>query len=570
MKVGPSDQAAPAQPTILLANPVSPRKPAAPSERSGLTCALTPVDSAAVQSATQTLAPCGAGQVEPYRAIADALRSTARTNFSQGLVALEALGASERQDPQRLVDAFAFVLRRARLDGGAAERVTVSRVLALLGVDDWDQPWRITQVHRVIAALGDPPDLRRASYETTLVTRYLLQHGSRTRVRWQARVAELSQPSTQRPHEALFLTLNEFPNLASVAYQALQLEGIEEFPPRPRARVAMNARAERFVRHLGEWQATQRTAARVESGLMLGGAIVVGILGSFAAGPVVGALGATVVGTGGASVRAAREHGSYLRAQDAFRLGLGSAEAVQLRADDLEGARGAVLVSVATAGIAARLGVTSVSGSFVRRLLAQQGRSLAIGTGAGAAIALVHPGIWKSSETIGVVVEGALWGAVTGVVGGTFGALSGASARVAIMFFSKPAIPIGNEPVRIRLESGREVSGRVVSLIPQLGILTAKADDGSTVQVRIESLTTVQAPIPKVDAAVRADVPVADDRGTKAGPTMRGGCKPLRRRLPRKRRSPRRVRGRVRRIVRPRRRTSPRRAGPTPPRPKHC
>lgn len=203
--------------------------------------------------------------------------------------------------------------------------------------------------------------------------------------------------------------MSQFPLLADLVYADLGWTKIAAFPPE------LQSGAEPDARTYAKAVAAEHARRRGNEVFTLAGIFVAGLVLTVVtaglAGPVVATLAGAGVGMTVGTVRVAGAASDLQRVRDSARLGGASATQVSYQHNELIAAWGGLVVDVVSLGLASRLG----GGSAAKVLL----RGALLGTGTGAATALVDPNVWESDDMLGTVVIGAVIGGGAGVVAGS-------------------------------------------------------------------------------------------------------------------------------------------------------
>ncbi len=244
--------------------------------------------------------------------------------------------------------------------------------------------------------------------------------------------------------------LQRFPDLANQVYAEVGLQSLQAFPPQvvgtPPApgspELEFMAEVETHLER--EWWSNIFSAAALAVVSIAVIAVTAGVATPVVAG-VVGAGIGTV--SGGALVLSRAQDLAEARA--AVAVGAMTEETAQGAEDALAGAWTSLAVDIATGGIAGRFGGTRVLSSMLR--------GAAISGGGGGVAALVDPSVWRSENTVGLVVEGVVIGTVAGALGAAAGAGLAATLRNgSVLQFAMNRRGRAQTPPRVRVSAGSE------------------------------------------------------------------------------------------------------------------
>jgi GGDEF domain-containing protein len=348
---------------------------------------------------------------------------------------------------------------------------------------------------------------------------HLFSSGRGAHNRFSTRLAEINQPfqgwnDAEAGREQVFELYGEFPDLAAEFYRHSGFTNIEGFPPRMKAGAQLGSLAERaFFNDATSWQDWQETKGY----LKMGGLIAAGILITVATGGIAGpqvAMAAGVVfaaGTSGYEVLQASER--LGRARDAHAVDAATQRTVRYHENELTGAYGALVINLATAGLAAKFGGGQIAAQAGRLTVRSVVREAVVGTtigfGAGALTTAVNPNVWNSGNAFGLIMHGAVVGGVGGGVGGAAGrvashGMEGIGRRISVAFARTPQ----QQQFRVGMEVQVAVEGqstpqtwRVRAIDEGRGRVTIEREGQQlTVSIRESQLLTVNEDSPAVSA----------------------------------------------------------------------
>ncbi len=317
--------------------------------------------------------------------------------------------------------------------------------------------------------------------------------------------------------------LRRFPDLADHIYRAVGLQQTSGFPPKwtGPGEAARGSRERLFIDAVQEeidddwWTDVFCIAGLAVLGIAAT-VLTAGTLGPVAAG-VLGAGIGTI--NGGVMVYGRSQAVGEGRA--AVAIGAMSPETLRSLENELQGAWGMLAVDVVTGGVIGRFGGTSAVSQIIRGTVIS-----AAGGGIGTAM---NPNVWQSPDTVGLVFQGVLVGAVSGAIGSGVGAggarllRSGSPVQFAIERGGGP-LSVGR---RVRVSTGRDAEAidAVVTGIDRNTNTVVLSADGQTFTMRVDktvALSRGSAPA-RVRAAnvatwVRADVRAPLQRAVDLGP----------------------------------------------------
>lgn len=206
-----------------------------------------------------------------------------------------------------------------------------------------------------------------------------------------------------------FEWLSEFPDLAPSVYEDAQLD-VQGLPPTVMpGPLAASATRDWVIASGAEWHKEHRRTQLLTTAGLAALGIAATIVGAAVGGPG----GAVAGGMAVAVASGAWQVNDSLRALETARTaemaGIGSKETIAARTDDVIGASAGLAVNVLSAGLFARFGgagVTQLATRTAAKELVVDGlKAAAIGGGTGLVATAMHPGVWKSDDTLGLLVD---------------------------------------------------------------------------------------------------------------------------------------------------------------------
>ncbi|MCR9159694.1 MAG: peptidoglycan-binding protein [Nannocystaceae bacterium] len=319
-----------------------------------------------------------------------------------------------------------------------------------------------------------------------------------------------------------FGLLAKFPDVAASVYAAAELPNLRGVPPQISGNT--NLRSERLVQAGARWdgrrrqQQTMRTAGLVVLGLVIG-AVSLGTLSAVSATLVTAGFGVAV---GAANI--IERSGDYREAQAGYAIGATSAQTLELSADRLRGAYGALVIDVATAGLMSRVGGAGNLSTLARTLRVQ---SVAA---SGAVLAsAVNPDTWRSPNTVALLLFGAAL-EVAGNAGARsiasrFAARGPQATNVQIAMGSADGPARVGSRVRVAASEGEApIEGVISRLDASSNTVAVDFPDGSTARVRVRKVERIeQGDAPAIEPPARVPASIAAATVPRAERSPSGG-----------------------------------------------
>lgn len=409
-----------------------------------------------------------------YAAMHASTQSRLRSLYNEGAQELAAFGVLENSASTTRQNLSSLV---SSLKDTPNARQELAESLLFLGVDRSraaEYADHLLKGESTYSVWRDPGTLANRQ-ETVDIAANIHQAGKQQHSRYLERAAELDAPSTGEQAQT-FELLRELPDLADTIYRQHHFTSLEGFPPRIKDGARPSSAELQFHADSEAWAASEQRWGYAK----LGGGIVLGIGATAVTGGLAGPEAAAGVGlligalTGGHEVHVAADRASRLR--DARAVGAASEQTLRYAENELVGASGALLVNLATAGLASKFGGGKVAAeltkSAAKSVVKEAVTGAVIGAGSGALSTATNPNVWNGDDALGLILKGAVVG---GAGGGAGGAL-GRGASIAVSKATTPQLRVGSR-VDVSLEGAAAPESFVVrELDKKAGTLLIEKD----------------------------------------------------------------------------------------------
>jgi GGDEF domain-containing protein/prophage maintenance system killer protein len=422
-----------------------------------------------------------ATQSELYRVMFERASSRVAARYRTAISALDQYGVGKRPDAELFKTRMQAVLQKLKTQNFDPPTIDVPGRGAV--------PRGLAQLEQICMLLGERQDSARElagnlwsgrttfTYYPPAMDEYppppveldicseLSASGRGAYERFHDRLLEVLDPyegtsaDVAKGRDQVFSMYNEFPDLAEELYRQQGFSALTGFPPRSKPGVEPASAAERlFLEDATAWQAHEERMGYLKTGGLIAAGILITVASGGALGPEVAAAAGVIFAAGTSGYEVLKASEALGKASDARAVGAASDQTVRFRENELVGAYGALIINVATAGLASKIGGGQLASSAarlgLRTVIKEAVVGVGIGAGAGALTAAANPNTYASPNVFGVILRGAIVGGIgggVGTIGGRFAqeAAQPIGRRIAVAFAKTPSAP--------RLQVGSEV-----------------------------------------------------------------------------------------------------------------